>query len=222
MLKDPTLLPEELKGWLVRWLEASSLQLPRSMITGIDALCPIGGVLHYPASSAFLASNYPNWLVCDGAAVSRTNYLLLFKAYGTMHGAGDGSTTFNVPDYRDRVPWGLHPSVGAVDTIGEAGGSTAISSSNLPAHTHTGPSHTHTTPAHTHTLPAGNFVADNSTQVPAAGAGGPAVPTGLHVATASGGSGNSGAGGTGATGSTGSGSAFRPPFIVAPFICRAS
>ena len=40
------------------------------------------------------------WLKCDGAAISRTAYAALFAAIGTTWGAGDGATTFNVPDFR--------------------------------------------------------------------------------------------------------------------------
>lgn len=40
------------------------------------------------------------WLLCDGAAVSRTTYANLFSRLGTLYGVGDGSTTFNLPDYR--------------------------------------------------------------------------------------------------------------------------
>jgi len=40
------------------------------------------------------------YLICDGRAVSRTDYAQLFSAIGTAHGVGDGSTTFNLPDYR--------------------------------------------------------------------------------------------------------------------------
>lgn len=43
------------------------------------------------------------YLLCNGAAVSRTDYADLFAAIGTLYGAGDGSTTFNLPDARDRV-----------------------------------------------------------------------------------------------------------------------
>lgn len=43
------------------------------------------------------------WLLCAGQAVSRTTYAALFTAIGTLYGVGDGSTTFNVPDLRDRV-----------------------------------------------------------------------------------------------------------------------
>ncbi len=42
------------------------------------------------------------WLLCDGRAVSRTVYASLFSALGTAYGTGDGSTTFNIPDFRGR------------------------------------------------------------------------------------------------------------------------
>jgi len=42
------------------------------------------------------------WLMCDGSAVSRTTYAALFEAISTTYGTGDGSTTFNVPDFRGR------------------------------------------------------------------------------------------------------------------------
>lgn len=49
----------------------------------------------------------PNgWLPCDGAAISRTTYSALFNVIGTQYGSGDGSTTFNLPDVRDRFPVG--------------------------------------------------------------------------------------------------------------------
>lgn len=43
------------------------------------------------------------WLECNGAAISRTTYADLFKVIGTKYGAGDGSTTFNLPDMNGRV-----------------------------------------------------------------------------------------------------------------------
>lgn len=42
----------------------------------------------------------PGWIVCDGSALSRTTYAALYAAIGTTWGAGDGSTTFNIPDFR--------------------------------------------------------------------------------------------------------------------------
>lgn len=50
------------------------------------------------------------WLIADGAAVSRTTYSGLFAAIGTAYGTGNGSTTFNLPDYRGRVVVGTDAS----------------------------------------------------------------------------------------------------------------
>lgn len=63
------------------------------------------------------------WLLCNGAAVSRTSNAALFAAIGTTFGAGDGSTTFNVPDLRGRAPIGAGtgPSLSA-RTLGATGG----------------------------------------------------------------------------------------------------
>jgi len=56
--------------------------------------------------------NIPDgWLLCNGAAVSRTTYAALFAKLGTRHGAGDGSSTFNLPDMRDRYPIGAGTNV---------------------------------------------------------------------------------------------------------------
>jgi phage-related tail fiber protein len=52
------------------------------------------------------ASAPQGWLLCDGAAMSRTTYARLFGIIGTTFGVGDGSTTFNVPDMRESVPAG--------------------------------------------------------------------------------------------------------------------
>lgn len=59
------------------------------------------------ASVAFYSSTPPNgWLKENGAAVSRTTYAALFALIGTTYGAGDGSTTFNLPDHRGEFPRG--------------------------------------------------------------------------------------------------------------------
>lgn len=47
------------------------------------------------------------WLLCDGSAVSRATYSVLFAILGTTYGGGDGSTTFNLPDLRSSVPLGM-------------------------------------------------------------------------------------------------------------------
>ena len=54
-----------------------------------------------------LTSNHDNWLLCNGQQVSRTTYSALFAIIGTRFGGGNGSTTFNVPDYRGKFIRGL-------------------------------------------------------------------------------------------------------------------
>lgn len=74
------------------------------------------------------------WLECNGQAVSRAVYVTLFTAIGTTHGAGDGSTTFNVPDLRGRSPYGvgtMSPGGAVPWTAGSKWGSEW-----LQAHTH--------------------------------------------------------------------------------------
>lgn len=67
-----------------------------------DAVIPPGVPAMYGGASA-----PSGWLFCDGAAVSRTTYAALFAAIGTTFGAGDGLTTFNLPDFRGRSPLGV-------------------------------------------------------------------------------------------------------------------
>ena len=59
---------------------------------------PIGSIQAYGGMSA-----PTNWLICDGSAVSRTDYKELFQTIGVSFGEGDGVTTFNLPDFRGRV-----------------------------------------------------------------------------------------------------------------------
>lgn len=67
---------------------------------------PIGSILQWSTNSA-----PSKWLICDGSAVSRTTYDDLFAVIGETYGNGDGSTTFNVPDLRARVPVGKGTNV---------------------------------------------------------------------------------------------------------------
>ena len=92
-----------------------------------------GAILMWPTASA--PSGY---LLCDGTAVSRTTYATLFALFGTTFGTGDGSTTFNLPNYTNRMPYGT--------TIGATGGSAdAIVVSHTHTATVTDPSHFHST-----------------------------------------------------------------------------
>jgi hypothetical protein len=68
----------------------------------------------------FAGSTAPTgWLLCDGAAISRTTYAALFATIGTSFGIGDGSTTFNIPDFRGIFPRGA----GTNGTLTNANGS---------------------------------------------------------------------------------------------------
>lgn len=58
------------------------------------------------------------WVKCDGSAISRATYATLFALIGTTYGVGDGSTTFNVPDCRDRFVMGVGTAVGAIAVTG--------------------------------------------------------------------------------------------------------
>lgn len=111
-------------------------QLIRADITGAvsgDTL-PIGAFLPYSGATA-----PTNWLICDGSAISRTTYQDLFNVIGTVFGAGDGSTTFNLPDMRGRVPVGVDSSQTEFDTLGETGGEKThtLTVDEMPSHTHT-------------------------------------------------------------------------------------
>lgn len=62
---------------------------------------PPGAMMAYAGATA-----PAGWLLCYGQAVSRTTYSALFAVIGTAYGAGDGSSTFSLPDLRGRVPAG--------------------------------------------------------------------------------------------------------------------
>lgn len=118
-------------------------------------------------AGAYLQSASPNtptgYLACNGAAVSRTTFAALFAAIGGLYGAGDGSTTFNLPDARGLFMRGLDNGRGvdASRTLGSYQASQNIS------HNHTGSAdaagtHAHTASSsyvgdHTHTTPAAGF-----------------------------------------------------------------
>ena len=91
----------------------------------------------------FAGSTAPaKFLVCDGSAVSRSTYSDLFDIVGTVYGAGDGSSTFNLPDLSGRV------AVGASNhrALGSTGGSESVvlQDTDLPIHSHSLPAHSHT------------------------------------------------------------------------------
>ena len=74
---------------------------------------PAGSVQMFAGSSA-----PAGWFLCDGTAISRTSYKNLFAAISTTYGVGDGSTTFNIPDFRGIFPRGA----GSNGTLDNANG----------------------------------------------------------------------------------------------------
>lgn len=115
----------------VLWInpeEASSI----SASVAFDSL-PIGTIVEY--SSPILPDGY---LMCDGSAVSRTTYSDLFNKIGITYGSGDGSTTFNLPNLKGKVPVGLNSSDNSFNTLGKTGGEKThtLTTTEIPSHSH--------------------------------------------------------------------------------------
>ena len=100
-----------------------------------DLLVPSGSIVATGRSTA--PSGY---LLCDGSAVSRTDYAALFTAIGTAYGVGDGVNTFNLPNLKGKVPVGRDAAQTEFDTLGETGGAKTHTltgaQSGIKAHTH--------------------------------------------------------------------------------------
>lgn len=112
-----------------------------------NVVVPVGGIIDY---AGYTTPPNSAWHFCDGTAISRAAYPELFTLIGTQYGAGNGTTTFNIPNYTDRVSI----SSGNLYVAGDTGGSVAGAlTANVtdPGHTHTQNSHTHTMGNHTHT-----------------------------------------------------------------------
>lgn len=112
-----------------------------SMFAGSTASIPVG------------------YLLCDGTAISRDTYAGLFAKIGTLYGAGDGSTTFNLPNLTSRVPIGAGTGTGlSTRGLGSSGGAEQVilTATQMPVHTHAinDPGHAHgvTDPGHGHSI----------------------------------------------------------------------
>lgn len=97
--------------------------------SGGGSSVPVGAVSMYAGSTA--PSGY---LLCQGQAVSRTTYADLFAAIGTTYGAGNGSTTFNLPNLQGKFALGKSSSY----ALGSSGGASTVTltTNQIPAHTH--------------------------------------------------------------------------------------
>lgn len=172
---------------------------------------PIGQVISFAGSSAPF-----RWLLCDGTAVSRTTYAALFAIIGTSYGAGNGSSTFNLPNLKGRTIVGVDTAQTEFDTLGEVGGAKTV---NLQ-HSHTVNSHTHSISAdgsHYHDAAGGGLQGGGNTAFTATSPG--------HVDTSSSGShSHSGATGGSAPGTNNALSTTQSvlnPYIALNYIIRA-
>lgn len=107
------------------------------IMSGGDTL-PVGAIIPYSGSTI-----PTNFLLADGSAVSRTTYSELFEAIGTTYGAGDGSTTFNLPNLKGKVPVGRDSDDTSFDVLGETGGEKThqLTVNEMPSHAHDTPIH---------------------------------------------------------------------------------
>ena len=98
--------------------------------------------------AAYPSNTIPNgWLLCDGRVVSRIAYTDLFVVIGTEFGNGNGSTTFNLPDYRGLMLVGRDS-----EAIGDTGGARdeTLTTNQISSHQHGVSSHFHSVSSHSH------------------------------------------------------------------------
>lgn len=116
--------------------ELSGLTAVPSVVSNLVASTIPPGTILLTARTAATSG----WLICDGSAVSRTVFASLFGAIGTTYGAGDGSTTFNLPNLRGRVPIGAGVSAasGTNRSVATTGGADThtLTAGEMPSHTH--------------------------------------------------------------------------------------
>jgi len=161
--------------------------------TTTQDIANLAGGLPAGAVTDFAGATLPSgWLWCDGSVISRTTYADLFTAISTTYGAGDGSTTFALPDARGRVTAGKDNMDNTVGTGGgdagrlTSGSKAAVDGDTLGAsggvqehlllHEESG------VPAHSHPYLRHNTVARTSTGANTAGAGSVGATTSNNTA----------------------------------------
>lgn len=111
----------------------------------VDVLIPAGVIWEWAGDTLPDPATYGRWVWADGSVVSRAEYARLFKHVGVLHGAGNGTTTFNLPNRKGRIAVGQDGTTEFL-TVGQTGGEKVhqLLVAALPAHSHTY-SHTHGT-----------------------------------------------------------------------------
>lgn len=118
----------------------------------VDAITPSGSIIMFGGSAA-----PSGWLLCQGQAVSRATYATLFGVLGTSFGVGDGSTTFNLPNFQGRIPVGLNAGDADFNVLGKTGGQKTVA-----AHLHTMGNHVHSISGHTHGMTHNHTISGTS------------------------------------------------------------
>lgn len=145
-------------GYRLTGLANGTQDQDAATVSQLNSSLPAGVVVDFSGSSA-----PSGWLLCYGQAVSRSTYARLFAAIGTVYGAGNGSTTFNVPDARGRVIAGKDDMGGTnANRLGSVWGSLSralngvfgtpdhtLTLAQMPSHNHGG--NTGNAGAHSHT-----------------------------------------------------------------------
>ncbi len=128
------------------WADAAQAAADATAAIAVEGRVPVGSLLDYAGAAA-----PAGWLLCNGQNVSRATYAELFAVLGETFGAGDGSTTFGLPDLRGRVSAGADAMGGVAagrltqarpqgvgGALGEAGGAEThtLTAAELAAHAH--------------------------------------------------------------------------------------
>jgi hypothetical protein len=124
LLSDPTYFPVEFRTWLKQFFEGADIRITAGQIVGgggsnVATGLPPGIIFPVAAAAAIPA----DCLICDGSVKVRADFLALFNIIGSTWGAGDGTTTFNIPDLRDRALYGQGGKISVAQTDGVAFGS---------------------------------------------------------------------------------------------------
>jgi microcystin-dependent protein len=105
----------------------SGITFPNGSLQEQAATLPSGLVMYFANSTT-----PSGWLQCDGSAISRTTYASLFTAIGVLYGAGNGSTTFNLPDARGQFVRSWASATSTVATFTGSISTTTLTVSTTP------------------------------------------------------------------------------------------